>query len=300
VKRIYNLYKIQRAAATIGIFDGVHRGHQRILRRLIREAKRLKRKSLVVTFYPHPRKVLNPGLKTPLLISLEHRLRLIEDMGVDFLLIIKFTKRFSQVKAEDFMDKVLIQELNIKALVVGENFLFGNREKGSLSLLKRMSRRHGFHLTSVRPVKMKKDFISSTRIRHAIERGDLKNASLMLGRPVTILGTVIRGKRVGRKLGFPTANIDPHHEAIPPKGVYNVDVRVQKKIYKKAVLNIGTRPTFGKAKEPTIELHILDFKRDIYKKDVEIIFKRRIREEKRFSSVEALREQIQRDILSLL
>jgi len=299
VKRIYKLYKIQRAAATIGIFDGVHRGHQRILRRLIKEAKRYKRKSLVVTFYPHPRKVLNPHLKTPLLISLEHRLRLIEDMGVDFFLIIKFTKRFSQVKAEDFIDKALIQGLNIKALVVGENFFFGNREKGTPSLLKWMSRRHGFRLTSVRPVKMKKRYISSTRIRRAIEKGDLENASLMLGRPVTILGTVIKGKNVGRKLGFPTANIDPHHEAIPPKGVYNVSVRIQRGIYKKAILNIGTRPTFGKAKEPTIELHILDFKRDIYKKDVEIIFKRKIREEKRFLSVEALREQIQKDIRAL-
>ncbi len=295
MKRIYGLYKIRGAHATIGIFDGVHRGHQRILKKLVSEARRLKTKALVITFFPHPRKVLNPGAKVPLLISLEHRLRLIEERGVDFFLVIKFTKAFSRIRAADFIKGVLIDKLDIKTLVVGENFLFGHKGGGDFPALKRLSRRCGFRLIGVGPVRMKSKYISSTRIRCAIEKGDLKNASLMLARPVTVLGTVVKGQQLGRRLGFPTANIDPHHEAIPPSGVYAVDVRLRKKNYK-GILNIGTRPTFRKDREPTIELHIFNFKKDIYKKDVEIIFKRKIRDERRFSSAEALRKQIKNDI----
>ena len=164
-------------------------------------------------------------------------------------------------------------------------------------LLKSLSKIYNFRLVGVSSVKIKKKVVSSTRIRKAIEKGDLKNASLMLGRPVTILGTVVRGEAIGRKIGFPTANINPHHEAIPSSGVYAVDARMGKKIYK-AVLNIGIRPTIGKDKEPTIEIHILRFKKNIYGKDIEIIFKRKIRDEKKFSSIEKLRMQIKKDILN--
>lgn len=296
MRRIYSLYKIKRSTATIGIFDGVHRGHQKILEKLVREARKLKTKSLVITFYPHPRKLLNPQSKVPLLISLEHRLKLMEEEGVDFFLVIKFTQAFSRIKADDFIKEILVNKLGIKTLVVGENFLFGYRGKGNFSLLRSLSKKYGFRLLGVKPVKMKSKYVSSTRIRRAIEKGDLKNASLMLGRPVTVLGTVVKGRKFGRHLGFPTANIDPHHEAIPPGGVYAVDVQLGEKNYK-GILNIGTRPTFRKDKDPTIELHIFNFKKDIYKKDVEIIFKKKIRDERKFSSVEALRKQIHKDTL---
>ncbi len=296
MRRIYKLYKIKRSTATIGIFDGVHRGHQRILEKLVREARKLKTKSLVITFYPHPRKVLNPQSKVPLLISLEHRLKLMEEEGVDFFLVIKFTQPFARIKADDFIKEILVNKLGIKTLVVGENFLFGHRGKGNFSLLKGLSKKYGFRLLGVKPVKMKSKYVSSTRIRRAIEKGDLKNASLMLGRPVTVLGTIVKGRKFGRRLGFPTANINPHHEAIPPGGVYAVDVQLGEKNYK-GILNIGTRPTFRKDKDPTIELHIFNFKKDIYKKDVEIIFKKKIRDERKFSSVEALRKQIHKDTL---
>jgi len=298
VKKIYSLYKIQKTTATIGIFDGVHRGHQRILRKLIKEAKRQNTKSLVITFHPHPRKLLNSGSTIPFLISLEHRRRLIESLGVDFFRVIKFTKSFSRMKAGNFIKKVLIRSLDIKALIVGEDFLFGYNREGDFALLKRESKKYGFKLFGVKPAKIKGAFASSTRIRRKIEKGDLKNASLMLGRPITILGTVVKGRSIGRRLGFPTANIDPHHEVIPSSGVYAVDVKIQKKLYG-GVLNIGTRPTFvnDRKKDPSIELYIFNFKKDIYRKDVEIIFKRKIRKERRFPSAEALRKQIQKDVL---
>ncbi|MFC1624154.1 bifunctional riboflavin kinase/FAD synthetase [Candidatus Omnitrophota bacterium] len=296
MKRIYTLYKIPRVAASIGIFDGVHRGHQKILRRLVKEAKKKNLKSLVITFHPHPRKVLNPGSNIPFLTSLEHRSDLIKGLGVDLFLVIKFTKSLSRIKPDDFIRQVLIRRLNIKTLVVGENFLFGHKEKGDLRLLKRMAGECDFRLVHVGPLKIRKEYVSSTRIRHAIERGDLRQASSMLGRPVTVFGTVVKGRRLGRRLGFPTANINPHHEAIPPSGVYAVDVKMRKKNYK-GILNIGMRPTFGKDNAETLELHILDFKNDIYGKDIEIIFKRKIRNERRFSSSDALRVQIRSDIL---
>ena len=296
MKEIYSLHKIRNTIATIGVFDGVHRGHQKILKKLVKEAKRQNKKSLVVTFYPHAREVLVPTSRIPLLTSLEHRLKLIKELGVDFFLVIKFTKSFSRIKADDFIKEVLIDSLDVKDLVVGKRFLFGYKKEGNFACLKKMTKEYGFRLLGVKPMKTKGLTVSSTRIRHSIQKGDLKNASLMLGRPVTVLGTVVKGRSLGKKIGFPTANINPHHEAIPPSGVYVVDVRIHNAFYK-AVLNIGTRPTFSKDKEPTIELHILNFKKDIYGKDVEIIFKRKIRNEKKFASIEALRIEIHRNIL---
>jgi len=308
MKKISNLYKVRHPAAAIGIFDGVHRGHQKILKRLVREAARSRTRALVITFFPHPRKVLNPKSKIPSLISLKHRIGLIKDLGVDFFVVIKFTKSIARMAPEDFIQKILIERLNIKMLVVGKSFLFGSKGKGNFNLLKKASRIYGFKLFGVESVKLKGLAISSTRIRKKIEIGDLKDAASMLGRPVTVLGTVARGRGIGKKIGFPTANIDPHHEAIPPSGVYAVDVKIHKKNFK-GILNIGTRPTFSQPRtthfvrvrgmdiDPIIELHIFNFKKHIYGKDLEIVFKRKIREERRFSSVEALQRQIKTDVL---
>jgi riboflavin kinase/FMN adenylyltransferase len=243
---------------------------------------------VVITFDPHPVRILSPGAKIPFLMSLEHRIRLIKKMGADYCLVMRFTKEFSKLSPEDFIKRVLINKLNLKALVTGGNFLFGFKEKGDIALLKKLSRVYGFKFYSVPPLKIDGAFISSTNIRRLIEKGDLKSASKMLGRPVTILGTVVKGKRLGRKIGFPTANIDPHHESIPPSGVYRVNVALGKKLYR-GILNISGRKI--------IEVHIFNFKRDIYKRDIEVIFKQKIRDEKKFNSLEGLKKQIQLDIL---
>jgi len=277
-------------SVTIGIFDGVHKGHQVILKKLLQEAEKKRLKSVVITFDPHPVKVLNPGFKIPLLMSLNHRIKLIKRMGVDYCFVERFTKNFSKLKPEDFVKDTLVDKLNLKTLVAGGNFLFGFKEKGDAGLLKKLSRIYNFKLYSIPPLKIGGSFVSSTRIRKAIEKGDLKLASELLGRPVTILGTVVKGKRLGRKIGFPTANIDPHHESIPPSGVYGVDIALDGKTCK-GILNISARKI--------IEAHIFNFNKNIYGRDIEVIFKQKIRNEKKFKSLEALKHQISIDISKL-
>lgn len=279
------------SVVTIGIFDGVHEGHQAILKKVIQEARKSRLRSVVITFDPHPVKVLSPSAEIPFLMSLEHRIRLIKKMGVDDCLVMKFTKEFSRLSPEDFIKSVLIDKLNLRVLVTGGNFLFGFREKGGTKLLKRLSKIYDFKFYSIPPLKINRDFISSTRIRRLIEKGDLNLASKMLGRPVTILGTVVKGKRLGRKIGFPTANVDPHHESIPPSGVYSVDVALDEKNYR-GILNISAHKI--------IEVHIFNFKKGIYGKNIEVIFKQKIRDEKKFKSLEALKQQISLDIKEAL
>jgi riboflavin kinase / FMN adenylyltransferase len=278
-------------AVTIGVFDGVHKGHQAILRRVLKEAKRNSLRSVVVTFYPHPVKILNPGAKIPFLISLKHRIKLIKNMGIDDCVVIKFTKRFSGLSPEIFVKSILIDKLNLKVLVTGENFFFGSKEKGDTKSLEGLSEAYGFKFYSIPPLKIGGEFISSTRIRKAIEKGDLKLASKLLGRPAAILGTVVKGKRLGRKIGFPTANIDPHHESVPPSGVYSIDVALDEKLYR-GILNISAHKI--------IEAHIFNFNKNIYGRDIEVIFKQKIRDEKKFKSLEALKKQIQLDILKVI
>lgn len=296
MKKIYSPHKLGKITASIGVFDGVHRGHQKILKKTAEAASRAGMKSLAITFHPHPREVLNPDSKIPLLTSTAHKSRLIEKIGIDFLLDLKFTRKLARVKAENFIENILVKRLGIKTLVVGGNFLFGYKSRGDFKLLKTMGRKYGFKLLRIRPLKIKGAQVSSTRIRMAIEKGDLVLASLMLGRPVSVLGTVVKGRSVGRRLGFPTANINPHHEAIPPSGVYAVDALVRDKKYK-AILNIGIRPTFDIKREIAIELYMFKFNKNIYGEDVEIIFKRKIRNERKFKSAEALKTQIQKDII---
>jgi len=275
---------------TIGIFDGVHKGHQVILKKVLEEAKKSRLKSVVVTFDPHPVKVLSRDAQIPLLMSLDHRIRLIKEMGVDYFFVEKFTKGFSKLSPEDFIKNILIDKLNLKVLITGEDFLFGFKEKGDARLLKRLSKIYNFKFYSILPLKIKGEHVSSTRIRKAIEKGSLKLASELLGRPVTILGTVVKGKALGRKIGFPTANIDPHHESIPPSGVYGVDVALEGKFYR-GILNISNHKI--------IEVHMFDFNRNIYGKDIEVIFKQKIRDEKKFKTLVALKRQIQIDIAYL-
>ena len=287
-----------RFAVTIGVFDGVHRAHKKIIASLGRKAKEKHLSTLVITFHPHPANILNAEKKVPLLISLKHRLRLLQELGADYALVLNFDKRMARMSADDFVEKIL-DKIYIGEIVVGKNFFFGKGKKGTLGILKKYSKRNKFGISAVNDIKSGQKTISSTWIRKLIIKGRLYPASRLLSRPVTVLGTVVKGEKRGRIIGFKTANIDPHHEAIPPSGVYAVKILLDKRIFC-GILNIGIRPTFKESAyeeaEPTIEVHIFNFDNYIYGKDLEITFVKRIRTERRFKDIRSLVRQIQNDV----
>lgn len=288
--------RLQKSVAAIGIFDGVHRGHKTILKKVLQRAKRLKKKSLVITFHPHPAVVLSPAKIPPLIMSFEHRLGQLEKMGFDACWVIHFTPGAARKGAWWFVRDLLVKKLNISEIWVGKGFRFGRGNSGTVELLKLLGRRYGFSVHELTPVHWDREKISSTRIRRFIENGKLKEAEQLLGHPVSILGTVIRGRRLGKKIGFPTANLNPHHEAIPRPGVYAVKAVHRGRIYD-GIVNIGFCPTVKtKNKKISIEAHVLNFRRSLYGEILELSFVKKIRNEKFFPSIKALAEQIQKDI----
>lgn len=292
-----NLKKsLKKGIVTIGVFDGVHKGHMLIIKKLVKYAGRLKGEAAVLTFDPHPWHALHPKGHPPRIMSLAHKLRIFEELGVDLCIVIKFDRRFSRFTPERFIKKILVDKLNVSKVIVGENFSFGKGRAGTLATLRRFGKMYDFSVEDISPLKKGGRIISSSRIRVLISRGQLSLAQSLLGRPVSILGTVAHGYGRGRIIGFPTANIDPHHEVIPPRGVYHVKIMLHYKLFN-GILNIGKCPTFESDRdvEPTVEVHIFNFNRDIYGRDLEILFVKKIRNERCFSSKENLIEQIKRD-----
>jgi len=297
MKTLYSLKGLKGMIApsvvTVGVFDGVHIGHKKVITQLLKEAKAYKLKPVVITFDPHPAKLLKQRGRVLMLSSLQHRLRLLEELGVELCVVIDFNRKFIEKDAETFLRGLLVNKLNMEKFVIGDKFSFGRERLRNAMRLRSMSKKLGFQVRIIRSKRYQSAAISSSIIRHLIEKGKLNIASRLLARPVSVLGTVIHGRKRGRIIGFKTANIDPHHEAIPPSGVYAVYSRIGKSIYK-SVLNIGTRPTFNE-KDPSIEVHIFDINRDLYGKDIEVSFVKRIRSEKKFENEDILRAQIIRD-----
>ena len=283
----------KRRCVAVGVFDGVHQGHQRIIARLLRDARRFRATPLIVTFEPHPGKILKPKASQPILMSLAHRIRSFEKLGVKETLVIHFTKNFAKISREDFLYKFLLRKLNMRALSVGEDFRFGSRGLGDASFLRRERKQEGFSLSLVSPLKYQAEIISSTRVRRLIERGFLKKAEKMLGRPVSVYGTVVRGRGRGRSLGYPTANLNPHHETLPPGGVYAAWGSLNGRRLK-GVIHIGERPTF-RDPEKSLEVHFFNFHRNIYGRELELEFVRRLRPTRRFKNKEALIRAIRND-----
>jgi len=297
MKTIYGLKNLKGktvpSVVTIGVFDGVHTGHKKIIAQQLKEAKVDKLKPIVVTFDPHPTKVLQLRGRVLMLSSLSHRLKLLEDLGVELCVVISFNRNFSTKGAESFFKNILVKKLNMKKLVIGDKFSFGSEQLKSAAKLKRVAGSLGFRVKVITQKRYRGITISSSTVRHLIEAGKLNIASKLLARPVSVLGTVIHGRKRGRIIGFKTANIDPHHEAIPPSGVYAVYSKVGRVRYK-SVLNIGRRPTFNE-KDPSIEVHIFGINKNLYKKDIEVSFLKKIRPEKRFVNEDTLRAQIIKD-----
>ncbi|MGE4357460.1 MAG: bifunctional riboflavin kinase/FAD synthetase [Candidatus Omnitrophota bacterium] len=297
IRRLHNLNKIPKGTVSaIGIFDGIHKGHLAIFHKVIKEAKRDGKPSLIITFHPHPLKIIREQHTFPLLLSLEHRLLIIRNLGIDYCLVIPFDEDFSLISPFLFVKNILYEGLGISTLYVGENFRFGYKQKGNINLLRKLSAKFNFQLKVVPSVKYKKRTISSSWIRRELNRGNLKLVSYLLGRPFSIYGRVIKGEGIGKKLGFPTANLDIKQETIPPSGVYLVKVHLKESIYS-GLVYIGNRPTFGEKKNLNVEVYILDFKDNLYGKFLEVDFIKRIRAEKEFVSSSSLISAIKKDVL---
>lgn len=279
-----------------GFFDGVHAGHQRVIRAALRRARALHGKLWVMTFDPHPLQVLRPELAPRLLTGTDEKLRLLKALGVDGCLVIPFNRRVADMTPDAFV-RQLAAWAPVAEIWVGRNWRFGRGGAGTPAGLRRLGSAHGFHVRVVPAVKHGGALVSSTRIRQAVQAGDMAAARRLLGRPYTMAGRVMRGRGVGRALGYPTANIHPSAEVLPAAGVYAVLGRAGG-IWRPGVLNFGTRPTFGRVATPAplAELHLLDFKGDLYGRTLEIAFAARLRDEHPFASPAHLQAQIHEDI----
>lgn len=284
---------------TQGTFDGVHFGHQQILKRVVKEAKENGGESVLLTFFPHPRLVLYPNdndLK--LLNSLEERIELVEELGVDHMVILPFTKDFSRLTPEEFVKDILVNKLKLKKLIIGYDHRFGKNRRGSFKDMQRFSKLYDFELEEISAQEISDCTVSSTKIRTALLEGDVQEASVLMGRPYTIRGEVMHGSKKGKELGYPTANIhvDAAYKLIPANGVYAVTIKLAGAEYS-GMLNIGDNPTFDD-KNWSIEVHIFEFNKNIYNQTVEISFIERMRDELKFSSVDQLIEQMKDDELN--
>ncbi len=281
----------------IGVFDGVHLGHQAVIRRAVADAAHAQGTAVVVTFDPHPVRVLRPENAPRLLTSTPHKIALLKELGVTHLLIIPFDRGFAATPPEDFVKALAAACRPLKEICVGHSWSFGKGRAGNLQLLDRIGNELGFEEVGIPAVTVDGEIVSSTLIRAAVERGDLDKAGRLLGRRFSILGTVKHGHHLGHQLGFPTANLSAHKEQYPPNGVYAVKARLAGETeLRDGVVNIGVRPTVENEGVRLLELHLFDFEGDLYGKDVEVIFHRFLREEKRFPSLEALKAQIACDV----
>lgn len=273
------------SVVAIGNFDGLHLGHQALLQKAIQIAKSSSQPSIAFTFTPHPR-------KAPRLMSDAQKAKALQDFGIEQVVFQEFTSRFSALSPEDFIEKVLINQLQITDLVIGPDFAFGSNASGDIKTLQKDTR---FRTHIVEPVLISGEICSSSLIREAILRGDLDKAKALLGRPYGLTGKVVKGAGRGAQIGFPTANLEVEQEVLPPLGVY----ATYSKTLGKGATNIGRQPTFGSGNPVHVETHFVNFSGSIYGQNMEIFFERKIRDEKKFDSVQALQKQICQDLAQL-
>ena len=285
-----------KVCLAIGFFDGVHLGHQQIIRQTMADARQHDGIALVLTFDRHPNSVVAPDRVPPLIYSLPQRLRAVESLGADASLLLRFDRPFSEQSGEAFVRRLAADLGRIQSICVGADFVFGYKRSGNVALLQQLGKELNFTVHGVAAVSLDGQVVSSTRIREEVRRGDFDAASQMLGRAYSVAGPVVKGDRVGHQLGFPTANIDVAGLVLPPGGVYCAHAVLGGKTHR-AVLNIGHRPTLQQpTPELRFEVHLLDFQGESYGDEMEIIFAEKLRAERKFPTMEALREQIARDI----
>lgn len=297
--KIYNglneFKKLDFAVVTSGTFDGVHFGHQKILRRLDEITRKNGGESVLLTFWPHPRLVLYPDQELFLLTSIEEKTELLSQEHVDHLVIIPFTKKFSSLSSEEFIKDILVERIGTKKLVIGYDHKFGRNRSGSFEELKKDGPIYGFDVEEIPKQMIENNAVSSTKIRKALFEGRVEIANDYLGRPFCLHGKVIEGDKIGRTLDFPTANIEVgfNHKLIPAEGIYAVKVKTGQ-TYFKGMLNIGFRPTFG-GTQKRVEVNIFNFNQNIYGKEIVVEFYHKIRSEVKFENLGALKSQLQND-----
>jgi riboflavin kinase/FMN adenylyltransferase len=280
----------------IGVFDGVHLGHQAVISTAARHAADAGGTAVVVTFDPHPAKILRPQESPRLLTATQHKIALIRALGVSHLLVLTFDRELASTAPEDFVRQLVAAARPLREVCVGQEWSFGKKRAGNLALLKELGAELDFDVVGVEPVTSNGTIVSSTAIRKAVEGGDFATAARMLGRDYTILGTVEEGKHLGRSLGFPTANLSAHSEQFPPNGVYAAEGLLGGKTVR-GVVNLGLRPTVADgAPQRVLEFHLFDIDRDLYGEDIELRFLRYLRPERKFENLAALREQIGQDV----
>lgn len=296
-KTIDELSQIKRPIVlAAGVFDGVHLGHQAVLQTAVDAARRIQAEPVVLTFTPHPSTVLRPGHVQPLLTSTEYKLRLIEKQGIKKALLLEFNAGFAAMEAEEFLHKLQTSARELSGICIGQGWKFGHNRQGDAKLLQLIGMKNGFFTSEVAPVKINDTIVSSTLIRQAIAEGNLPMAAEFLGRDFSISGQVVEGRKLGRQIGFPTANISTQGEQYPPDGVYFVNAAIGKKTIH-GVANIGLRPSVTGEGTRVLEVHLLDFTQNLYGKEIEVSFLQFLRAEKKFESLDLLRDQIQRDVL---
>ncbi|MGN6552174.1 MAG: bifunctional riboflavin kinase/FAD synthetase [Verrucomicrobiota bacterium] len=286
----------RKVCLAIGFFDGVHLGHQQIIRQTIADARQHDASAVVVTFDCHPSTVVAPERAPALIYSLPQKLRTIESLGADTLLLIHFDRAFSEQPGEKFIRALARDFGSIQSLCVGANFTFGHKRDGNVALLQTLGKELEFTVHGMAAVSLDGKTISSTRVREAIQQGNLDLASQMLGRIYTLAGPVVKGDQLGHRLGFPTANLDVRGLVLPPNGVYAARTKVGQHSFR-SVLNIGYRPTLQNPNPSLrVEVHVLDFNGDLYDQELEVAFAEKLRDERKFASLTELQEQIARDV----
>jgi riboflavin kinase/FMN adenylyltransferase len=288
--------EIQRPTVlTLGVFDGLHLGHQLIMKTVAERARAIGAVPTVITFDPHPRAVLHPESAPPLLQTFDQKIEALGILGIEQTIIIRFTEEFARIHAEEFLRDVIGERLQAREVYLGRGFAFGHDREGNIELLKRVSDELGFHADEVPEVRLRGQRISSSRVRQMLAAGKVNLARRMLGRPYGVEGQVVRGDERGHQLGFPTANLAPQNRVIPADGVYVTATLIEHE-WRRSVTNIGTRPTFEDGHNRLVETHVMNWAGDLYGDVVRVRFLHRLRAEKKFASVDELRTQIERDI----
>jgi len=301
IKGIENLRKsFRNPVVTLGNFDGVHLGHQDIFKRVREEASKIHGEGVVITFEPHPLKVLAPEKFLPLLTPFRKKMMLIEKSGIETVLCVEFSLAFSDISPSEFVKSILAEKVKVKKVIIGYNYHFGKGQKGDAQTLKEAGKVFDFEVEVVEPFRIGQTIVSSSKIRDLIQGGGVEGASRLLGRDYPIIGKVVEGAKRGQTLGFPTANLEMSDELYPKSGVYAVEVEWRQQRLN-GLANVGTNPTFfsqqdGKGKPISLEVYVLNFSRTIYGEEIQVNFKKRIRDEIRFESPSLLIEQIKKDI----